>query len=46
VTGLGGLEPEMHRGGAGLAGETENRPVRVRYRWDLGNPPANGSRGL
>ena len=38
VAGLGALEPETHRGG-GLAGETENRAVWARYRWDLGKTP-------
>jgi hypothetical protein len=39
VTGLGGPEPETHRW-AGLAGETENRGLWARYRWDLGYNPS------
>jgi hypothetical protein len=38
VTGLGGLEPETHRG-TGLAGETENCAIWAQYRWDLGKTP-------
>jgi hypothetical protein len=35
----------MH-GGAGLAGETDNRAARAHYRWDVEQTPANGSGSL